>query len=47
VCEGAVFSIIFWSRRYAYKLTPLFHSGDGDEAEKIRFEIDRFPGGLV
>jgi len=47
VCEGHVFSIIFWSRKYAYKLTPLFHSGEGDEAEKIKFEIEKFPCGLV
>jgi hypothetical protein len=25
----------------------MFYSGEGDEAEKIRFEIDKFPGGLV
>ena len=49
LCEGHVFSIIFWSRKNGFRLGPLFtsNSGKGKEAELIKNEIDKYSGGMV
>lgn len=38
LCEGHVFSVIFWCRKFAFRLKPIFssESGEGGEVEKIR-----------
>ena len=48
ICDDHVLSVIFWSRKYAFRLNPVFTSasGNGKEAELIRFEIDRIPAGM-
>ena len=38
VCEGHVFTIIFWSRGKAFKLDPIFNK---DKTEIMRFQIDQ------
>ena len=38
ICDGHVYSVIFWSKGMAYKLDPLF---DKKQSEIVRFEIDR------
>jgi hypothetical protein len=49
ICEGHIFSVIFWSPKYAFRLKPIFSSirGKGKEAEQIKFEIEKFPHGLI
>ena len=37
ICDGHVFSVLFWSRGRALRLNPIFNQED---AEPIRFEID-------
>jgi len=37
LCEGHVYSVIFWSRGRAYRLNPIFKN---QEAEPIRWEVD-------
>jgi hypothetical protein len=43
ICEGHVFSIVFWTRKMAQRLAPIFTSnaGDGAEAERIGLEVDK------
>ena len=38
ICEGHVFSILFWSKAMCYKLNPILSK---DKTDEIRFEIDR------
>ena len=38
MCEGHVYTIIFWSKGMAYKLNPIFSK---DKSEILRLEIDR------
>ena len=49
ICEGHIFSVIFWSPKYAIRLKPIFSSvkGQGKEAELIKFEIEKLPAGLI
>ena len=37
LCEGHIYSIIFWSRGRAYRLNPIFR---GKETDPIRWEVD-------
>ena len=45
VCEGHVLSWIFWSRKYAFCLKPLFTTGK--ETEKIKYELEKLPAGMI
>ena len=38
ICEGQVYSILFWSKAMCYKLKPILSK---EKTEEIRFEIDR------
>ena len=38
ICEGHVFSVIFWSRGMAYKMDPVLNK---EQTEIVRYEIDR------
>jgi hypothetical protein len=42
ICEGQVFSLVFWNKKYANELKPTFSTGDG-KAERICGEIDGGP----
>ena len=49
VCEGHVYSCLFWSKKHAFQIGPLFTSsgGRGKEAELIKSAVDKFPSGFV
>jgi hypothetical protein len=38
ICAGHVFSVIFWSRKLAFRLTPVLSA---DNAKAVAFEIDQ------
>ena len=38
MCEGHVFSVIFWSKGMAYKMDPIFNK---QQSEIVRLEIDQ------
>ena len=38
ICEGQIFSVIFWSRGLAYKMDPVLNK---EQTEIVRYEIDR------
>ena len=38
ICQGHVYSFLFWSKGMAYKLNPIFSK---DKTEEIRWHIDR------
>jgi len=49
ICDGQVFSLVFWSRKYAFHLKPVFSStnGQGKEVQDILYEIDRLPADVI
>ena len=38
MCDNHVYSVIFWSRAYAFKMNPILNK---EQTEIVRFEIDR------
>ena len=38
MCENHVYTVIFWSRSFAFKMTPILNK---EQTEVVRFEIDR------
>jgi hypothetical protein len=47
ICDNSVFSLIFWDRKHAFKLNPVFtNHTDSNALETIRYQVEKLPAGM-